>query len=405
VRPRLLLLARSGVAFTPTLLACYAITAAIHLATIVLNTLLPFHVVALGGSKTQVGLLFSVMTVVSMFLRPLVGGFIDSIGVRPVLLPGVAALAAASLVLHLAATPAAVIVLMAGVGLANGLIATTASVLAAQSTTATHRGEVLGFYYLASSLAVAVGPPLAFGLLALGGMPLSFGVVTGLALAMAVLMRSIPAGALGAVTGAFPPLRLWSRQAIPPSAALALTTIGHSSIYAFLPLYAVSRGQGAAIAWFFTVYPIWLIACRAALRQLSDRIGRARVILPAIACLAAGFFALALEPTPTSLVLAALLLATGSSVLYPTLAALVVDRAPEGERGLALGTLSASWDLGVVVGSALIGVVSDRVSYGAGFAVAGATAALGLLAFLAAEQRHARRVALPVAARPMDSST
>ena len=210
---------------------------------------------------------------------------------------------------------------------------------------------------------------------------------------------------MGPVPGAFPRLRLWSRHAVPPSAALALTTIGHSSIYAFLPLYAVSRGQGAAIAWFFTVYPIWLIACRALLRRLSDRVGRARVILPAIACLAAGFFALAFEPTSASLALAALLLATGSSVLYPTLAAMVVDRAPEGERGLALGTLSASWDLGVVVGSALIGVVSDRVSYGAGFAVAGATAALGLLAFLAAERRHARRVVLPVVARPMDSST
>jgi MFS family permease len=404
VRLRLPLSAAAGGAFTPTLLACYAITAAVHLATIVLNTVLPFHVVALGGSKTQVGLLFSVMTVVSMFLRPLVGGWIDTIGVRPVLLPGVAALAATSLALHLAATPVAVIVLMAGVGLANGLIATTASVLAAQSTTAAHRGEVLGFFYLASSLAVAVGPPLAFGLLALGGMPLGFVLVTGLALAMAALMRSVPATAMGAAAGVFPRLRLWSRQALRPSAALALTTIGHSSIYAFLPLYAVSRGQGAAIVWFFTVYPICLIACRAALRKLSDRIGRARVILPAIACLAAGFFALALEPTPPSLVLAALLLATGSSVLYPTLAALVVDRAPEGERGLALGTLSASWDLGVVVGSALIGVVSEHASYGVGFAVAGATAALGLLAFLAAEQSHARRPALPAAARPMDSS-
>ena len=389
MRLRLLLFARTGVAFTRTLLACYAITAAIHLASILLNTLLPFHVVALGGSKTQVGLLFSVMTVVSIFLRPVVGGWIDAVGVRPVLLPGVAALAATSLALHLATTPVAVIILMAGVGLSNGLISTPVGVLAARSSAAAHRGEVLGLYYLASSLAVAVALPLAFALLKVGGMPLSFVVVTGLAVAMAVLMLSLPAASTAAIVGALPRFRLWSHHAIPPSAALVLATIGHSSIYAFLPLYAISHGQGRAVAWFFTVYPVCLIACRASLRGLSDRVGRARVILPAMALTAAGFFALAFRPTPGSLVVAALLLATGGSVMYPTLAALVVDRAPDGERGLALGTLSAAWDFGVVVGSTLIGAVVDRASYGAGFGLAGATATLGLFAFYVTERRPA----------------
>jgi MFS family permease len=111
-----------------------------------------------------------------------------------------------------------------------------------------------------------------------------------------------------------------------------------------------------------------------------------------MACLAAGFFTLALEPTRGSLAVAALLLATGGSVLYPTLAALVVDRAPEGERGLALGTLSGSWDLGVVVGSTLVGTVVERVSYGAGFALAGGTAVVGILGFLLSERRRPKRV-------------
>ena len=78
----------SRAVFTPTLLACYGITAAVHVASIVLNTLLPFHVVDLGGTKTQVGLLFSVMTIVSMFLRPTVGGWVDRFGARPVIAPG-----------------------------------------------------------------------------------------------------------------------------------------------------------------------------------------------------------------------------------------------------------------------------------------------------------------------------
>src|SRR5919197_2586883 len=185
----------SRAVYTPTLVACYAITATVHVASIVLNTLLPFHVVDLGGTRTQVGLLFSVMTIVSMFLRPTVGGWVDRFGARPVFAPGVAALAATALALQLATTPVTIIVLMVGLGVANGLITTPASVLTALSTPAAHRGEALGTYYLAGSLGIALGPPLAFGLRALGGMRLALAVVTVFAVLLAVIVAPLAAGA------------------------------------------------------------------------------------------------------------------------------------------------------------------------------------------------------------------
>src|SRR6267378_2255302 len=294
----------SRAVFTPTLLACYGITAAVHVASIVLNTLLPFHVVDLGGTKTQVGLLFSVMTMVSMFLRPTVGGWVDRFGARPVIAPGIAALVLTSLALQLATTPVAVIILMVGLGIANGLITTPASVLSALSSPPAHRGEALGTYYLAGSLGIAIGPPLAFGLRALGGMRLAFAVVVAFAVLLAVIVARLPANVAGPAAAGPRRLRLISRSALPVSFALVL--------------------------------------------------------------------------------------ASGNALLYPTLAALVVGRAPEAERGLALGTLSGAWDLGVVVGSVLIGAVADRVSYGAGFAVGAGFAALGVGA-----------LALTAARRPM----
>src|SRR5512132_797132 len=315
----------SRAVFAPVLLACYAITAAIHVASIVLNTLLPFHVVDLGGSRTQIGLLFSVMTVVSMVLRPTVGGWVDRFGARPVIVPGIVALALTSLALQLGGGPVTVIALMVGMGIANGLIATPASVLTALSSPPAHRGEALGTYYLASSLGIAVGPPLAFGLRAVGGMRLAFAVVTAFAVVLALLVARLPSHAdapLGAPRG----LRLISRSALGVSGSLVLSTVGHSAVFAFLPLYAIGQGQTAALAWFFVVYPVWLITWRALLRGVSDRLGHLRVSLFAMAAVAVAYVIIALPPTPLSLTLAALVLASGNAVLYPTLAALVVDR-------------------------------------------------------------------------------
>ena len=72
--------------------------------------------------------------------------------------------------------------------------------------------------------------------------------------------------------------------------------------------------------------------------------------------------------------------------------ALLVDRTPEAERGLAIGTLSGSWDVGVVIGSLIIGVTVERVSYAAGFLVAGGASIAGLATFVVTERRRVRRL-------------
>jgi len=300
---------------TPTLAACLGITAGAHIAVYLLNATLPLHLVALGGSKTQVGLLFSVSGVVSMLLRPLVGGWIDRYGFRPVMLPGALVLVATLLILPLAATPVAFIALMGGIGLGNGLISTGAGVLAAQASPPARRGEALGIYYVATSLAFSVGPPLGFA------------------------------------------------------------------------LYALASGLDGNLGWFYALFSACIIVGRLTLSRCSDRIGRARVIVPAIAASGLSYLVLAVPPRPATLAAGAVLLGAGVALFYPTLLALLVDRTPEGERGSAIGTLSGSFDLGSVVGSFLVGLTVERVSYAAGFRVAAGGALLGLVLFVLAERR------------------
>ena len=138
-----------------------------------------------------------------------------------------------------------------------------------------------------------------------------------------------------------------------------------------------------------------MILCRALLRGLSDHVGRVQVIAPAIVATTLGFLVLAWPPSGPSLLVAALFLGSGASLTYPTMIALLVDRAPEQERGLAMGTLSASWDVGVVIGSVLVGIVIEGISFHAGFSVGAAGACAGLLTFVLLERARARRPAYP----------
>jgi MFS family permease len=379
--------------FNPTLVTCLAITSAVHIAVYMLNTTLPLHMVALGATKTEVGLLFSVGSGVSMVMRPLVGGWIDRYGFRRVMLPGALVLVATLLVLPMAGRPGLFIALMAGLGAGNGLVSTGAGVLAAQASPPSRRGEALGIYYVATSLAFAVGPPLGLALYAAGGMRRCFmgaaAMGVGIALLISSLRETTPS------TGSDQRFRWLSRPALPAAATVVAVNIGYSSIYAFLPLYAIASGLDGNLGWFYALFSICIITGRLALSRLSDRIGRARVIVPAVAATMVSYLVLALPPRVPTLAVAALLLGAGVAVFYPTLLALLVDRTPEAERGSAIGTLSGSFDLGSVVGSMLVGVTVERISYAAGFHVAAGGALLGLVLFVIAERRLAGRAVLP----------
>jgi MFS family permease len=376
--------------FTRTILCCVGVTFLLHVVTYLLNTQLPLHVVGLGGSHAQIGWLFALSTGVAMLLRPQVGGWADRYGTRSVMLPGAGVLVVTVLALGAAASPVAVIAAMAGIGISNALLSTTGSVVVAAESPAARRGEALSLYYVAASVGVALGPAAGFGLAGVGGMALNFGVVTALSLVIAALTLTLrPTAVVAPAAGG--PVRLWSAHAVPASLALIVITTGHATVYAFLPLHASAGGLGAVV-WFFPLMSGCTIACRLILRRASDRHGRVQVLIPALIAIAAGNAVLAAQPSATSLIVAATLLGCGNSMLYPTLVALVADRTPERERGLAIGTLSGAWDVGVAIGSPLVALLVQSRGYAAGFLAAATMTVLGLLTFVLTERR--RRPAL-----------
>ena len=374
--------------FTRTLLLCVVITWLVHAITYLLNTQLPLQIVALGGAHGQIGWLFAVNTGIAMVLRPQVGGWVDRYGARALMLAGAGVLVVTMGALNVAATPLALIGLMAGLGIALALVSTTGSIVVAELSPASRRGEALSLYYVASSVGVALGPPAGFALASVGGVALDFAVVTALSLIVAGLAVALatPPGR-PALPGGFG--RPWSRHAVPTSIALIIITTGYSTVYAFLPMHAATAGLGNA-AWFFPLMSGCTIASRLLLRRASDQFGRTRVLVPSLVAIAIGTALLALPPTIASLIGAAVLLGTGNSMLYPTLVALVVDRAPPAERGLAIGTLSGAWDVGIFIGAPLIAWLVQARGYSAGFLASALAVALGLAMFLATERHHRR---------------
>src|SRR5688572_20721075 len=171
-------------AIPPSLATAVGISGAAHLAAYVLTPVLSLHVVALGGTSTQVGLLFSTFALVAVVLRPAAGAWIDRQGARRALLSGATVMVLSSLGLQVATAPAALTAAMAGFGVGFGLTTMAAAVHAA-SAPAEQRGRALGVYYLAAPVSMAMAAPLSLWLFANVGAGATFAMVTVLGVAAA----------------------------------------------------------------------------------------------------------------------------------------------------------------------------------------------------------------------------
>jgi MFS family permease len=370
-----------------SLATAVGISAASHLAFYGLTPVLSLHLVALGGTSTQVGLLFSTVSLVAVALRPAAGAWIDRQGVRRALLLGAALMVLSSLGLRAATRPLVFIGVMAGFGAGFGL-ATMAAAVQAASAPADRRGSALGVYYLTSPVSMAVAAPLGLWLFREVGVGANFAVVTLLGLAVAAFGFS-PSSASGRrVASALGTSPLWSRGALPLSSVLTVAAMGQSALYTFLPLHATAHGQERHLFWFFVIYSGGMIVFRIVITTRADRWGRSPILMPALGLLALGFGVMIPPPVPLRLAVSAVLLAAGSSALYPMLVALVVDRVPARERGVAIGTVSGAWDLGFFAGSLSIAAIVEHASYGAGFATATALMVIALGGLVLIERRR-----------------
>lgn len=227
---------------------------------------------------------------------------------------------------------------------------------------------------------------LATGLIAerYGLRPAPFYLGIGLALGGLALSALVPETAPRA--GAAP--LTWVRGVELPGLLGGLTNLKDGLVWLMLPVMMGARGFGLdEIGLVAGLYPLVWAAGQPLFGPLSDRLGRWRLILPGMLLQGAGLVLVGAAGQLAGLLAAALLLGLGTAMAYPTLIALVADRAPLAQRGSALGLYRFFRDGGYALG-ALIAALAPQDLSGLVVAVGVALAAAGPLSWWASGDRR-----------------
>ncbi|MDR0965083.1 MAG: MFS transporter [Myxococcales bacterium] len=361
---------------------------------------IPLYVGHVGGSELQVGLVVGMFSAISLCVRMPLGRACDEKGKRAFMLGGALVLVLAGFVYSQSLSVGALIASRALHGLGWALFGTAVYALVAETIPEARRGEAMGYYGISSNIAMAVGPAIGFALLRMEG----FGHVFAFSSALAVVALLFTAalreksvaqkarGASATTDTTDPDQRLHAdphagpkhhqmleRSALLPSGVMGVVTIGYSAIVSFLPLYAKANGVENP-GFFFTVYAISLVLSRTFTGRLSDRYGRAAVIIPGIGLVAlALMLAAPLARSVLGVGIIGALFGLGFATVQSSMMAMIADRAAPGHRGAAMGTYTAALDLGIGLGALLCGLLSETLGFAPMFIIAGCTS-LGAMA-------------------------
>lgn len=349
---------------------------------------LPIYVLRLGGEEASAGLVIGIFTVSAVLVRPYVGRLLDSVGRKKVLVFGLIVFMASVLGYNWIPSVLFLLILRFIHGFGWGAASTSTGTIAADVIPKSRLGEGMGYFGLASTLAMALAPMAGLYIIDAFSFSALFFFSAGLVL-LSLIMVYWTGGAEPRLHGAKEGRKaaLFERSAWFPSLVMFFITMTYGAVVAFIALYAAGR-EVEHIGLFFTVYALTLMVSRPVFGKLADRLGFDKVVIPGILLVLFTMLLLSQANSLFLFLIAAVIYGAGFGAVHPSLQAMVVQPIPPNRRGAANATFFSAFDLGIGAGSFLWGAVSQWVGYSQMYLWASLPAALGLLIYL----RFGRRI-------------
>ena len=324
----------------------------------------------LGGGGVEVGVVIGAFSLTGLACRPLAGRFADLRGRRPAVLGGAIAASVAGVVLLVPAGLGGLIAARMILGAGEGTLYTAASAWVVDIAPPARRGRFVGLFGLAIWGGLSLGAPIGELLRAELGYTAVwvFAAVTPvLAAATAATLREPGVAAHGS-DGPVARGSLIHRGALLPGAGLALASMGFAAVAGFIVLSAEQRGfEVGAVA--FTGFAGAVVAMRLIGGGLPDRVGAVPCAIAAGLGDAAGLAMIALAGSAPVLIAGAVVMGASFSLIFPSLALLVLGPTPPERRGAAMGTFTACFDLGLGLGGPIAGALAQLGGYETSFLV------------------------------------
>lgn len=346
----------------------------------------------IGSTDLAVGLVSGAFAFTGLAFRPLAGHLADARGRRLTVIVGALLSAVAGVLYFIPAGVPGLVFARLVLGAGEGMVFTAGSAWVVDLAPPERRGRLIGLYGLAIWSGLSLGPPIGELLLRASSFETVWAFAAAAPLLGAVIATRIPERFTPRPRPQKRP-PLLAREAVRPGLTLSLGVVGFAAVAAFLALHLEAEGIGHG-AETFAAFAATVVLVRLIGGDLPDRVGPVPCAIGAALLEAVGLALIGLASSVPMAIAGAMIMGGAYSTLYPALALLVVERVGEDRRGVGLGTFTACFDIGVGLGSPLVGALVAADGYPAAFYGGAACAVLAAAVAAFALPRDAPRTSV-----------
>ncbi|HXG30384.1 MAG TPA: MFS transporter [Thermodesulfobacteriota bacterium] len=351
--------------------------------------LLPLFVKGLGGDEANIGFIMGSLGITSLGSIPLVASLIDRYGRRRFMLLGALIMCLSSLgYLFIKELSNLLYLLRVLQGVGFAFFFTSSSTAAADFVPEAKRGQGLGLFGAFTIASYALGPTVGEAVIKHLGFRSFFIYASSfslIALLLVYLTRDTYFKRADDHYG-FGFFRLaFSRKYTVALLSNLILAGGFGSILNFISAYL--KPKGLDVFYFFLTYTVTVAAVRVFGGGISDVFGRKRIASPSLFFFSISIGAMVLMDSIYKTVLISFLFSVSYGMLYPTLSALVIDKASPDERGKAMGAFNACFSIGTNILTFGFGVIARDFGFEGMYLASSAFVFAGFLIFTVFESR------------------
>lgn len=342
-----------------------------------LVNVLPIYVTSgLKRGSEDAGLLLTIFLLSAIVARPFIGKILDVVGKRKMLVMSMVGYFVTT-ILYVFIKPFVLLLVLRFIqGIFFSVLTTANNAIAADTVPMEKRGRGLGYFAMSQNLAIVLGSFVALLLIQYVSFDALFWVMSAilligsaLVLTLRITEHEFPEGKPKLT---FKMSDLIEKGAVPFALIGLFVAFSYSGVLSFLAVYAKEKGVLAVASFFYVVFAAAMLLSRPFTGRMFDTKGPNSIIMPGFILFAIGLLCMAWMPSAFVFLLAGALIGLGYGALVPSFQTLSVQKSPARRTSYATATFFTFFDIGIALGSFILGSIAAHKGYATIYLVAGA---------------------------------
>lgn len=354
--------------------------------------ILPIYCQQIGITGSKIGIVLTAMSVTTVLFRPFAGYILDNFNRYHVYLLFLALFCLPFLGFVAFPFFGALVLLRLYMGVVYSVCGSATTTLAGDVLPPSKVGQGVNRFALTISLGMAAGPFIGIQVQNHLSSKASFIVLFALTVVALICVSFCRIEYPKVKRKKFVLSDAFYKPALPFMFNMIFIMIPFGAVIAYSSIFAQEKGLSNVIAFFYIFLVAGMLISKFSTQKMIDA-GKHKILV--VISLVVLFFTMISYYFMTSavhLLLAGFLLGLGYGILQPLFQSFVTGTTPAPKRGAANATYLLSYDIGIGIGSFVMGMFQESIGLSTGFAITAAAYVIGGIVYIAYVDRHYKKL-------------